>query len=276
MSKITDYSFLFESMFGTKSNVGRVNPLKVSDLSNGSLRSQLKAAGIDTNSAQYKAAIKQMTKHAGSGAMFTNVQAIKNLMSQYDKDGDYIDPTTGLAGLLVTEENAVSRKTLISIPESSLDDMFELTKKEFLQENGMGNGDTTKRSEVYTDLHRKTSKNDRLKAGYTLSQYEKAYTQAFIAAAKAADPTWTAGKPIKAGALDGITRESATSPTRACARGTTSRWRSPRPRVTARAASSPATRRNTPRRPPARPTRCWTRPASRRPSGWTSRTGGRL
>jgi orotidine-5'-phosphate decarboxylase len=111
MSKITDYSFLFQSVFGIKSNVGMVNPLKVSDLSNGSLRSQLKAAGIDTNSAQYKAAVKQMTQHAGSGAMFTNVQAIKNLMSQYDKDGDYIDPTTGLAGLLVTEENAVSRKT---------------------------------------------------------------------------------------------------------------------------------------------------------------------
>ncbi len=51
MSKITDYSFLFQSMFGTKSNAGVVNPLKVSDLSNGSLRSQLKAAGIDTNSA---------------------------------------------------------------------------------------------------------------------------------------------------------------------------------------------------------------------------------
>ena len=211
MSKITDYSFLFQSVFGIKSNVGMVNPLKVSDLSNGSLPSAASDVYKRQNSAQYKAAVKQMTQHAGSGAMFTNVQAIKNLMSQYDKDGDYIDPTTGLAGLLVTEENAVSRKTLISIPESSLDDMFELTKKEFLQGNGMGNGDTTKRSDVYTDLHRKMSKNDRLKAGYTLSQYEKAYTQAFIAAAKAADPTWTAGKPIKAGALDGITRESVES-----------------------------------------------------------------
>ena len=29
-----------------------------------------------------------------------------------------------------------------------------------------------------------------------------------IAAAKAADPAWKAGKPIKPGALDGITRES--------------------------------------------------------------------
>ena len=77
-------------------------------------------------------------------------------------------------------------KKLISISESSLEDMFEVTKKEFLQGNGMGNGDTTRRSDVYTDLYRKMGKKDRLAAGYTLSQYEKAYTQAFIAAAKAA------------------------------------------------------------------------------------------
>ena len=40
-----------------------------------------------------------------NGAMYGNIQGIKNLMKSYDKDGDYIDPTTGLAGLLVTEEN---------------------------------------------------------------------------------------------------------------------------------------------------------------------------
>ena len=59
MSKITDYSFLFQSMFGMKSNAGMVNPLRVSSLSSGSVQAQLKAAGIDTNSAQYKAAIKK-------------------------------------------------------------------------------------------------------------------------------------------------------------------------------------------------------------------------
>ena len=58
MSNITNYSYLIQSMFGTKSNAGVVNPLKVSDLSNGSLRSQLKAAGIDTNSAQYYKRVK--------------------------------------------------------------------------------------------------------------------------------------------------------------------------------------------------------------------------
>ena len=207
MSRIMDYSFLFESMFGIKNNIGKVNSIRVSSLSSGSVQKQLKAAGIDTNSAQYKAVIKEMTKHAGSSGMFTNVQAIKNLMSQYDKDGDYIDPTTGLAGLLVTEENANSRKRIISIPESSKDEMFEQTKKEFLRENGVLNGDTTKRSDVYTNMYRKVKKNDRLAAGYTMEQYERAYRQAFIDAARNADPKWEIGKPIPSGALDGITRE---------------------------------------------------------------------
>ena len=86
--------------------------------------------------------------------------------------------------------------------------MFELTKKEFLRENGIHNGDTTRRSDVYTNMYRKVQKNDRLAAGYTLQQYERSYNRAFVNAAKAADPSWRAGMPIPAGALDGITRES--------------------------------------------------------------------
>ena len=41
-----------------------------------------------------------------------------------------------------------------------------------------------------------------------MEQYEHQYRQAFAAAAKAADPTWKAGDPIPAGALDNVTRES--------------------------------------------------------------------
>ena len=73
-------------------------------------------------------------------------------MSHYDKDGDYINPVNGLAGLLVTDENENSRKRILSIPDSSKEEMYELTKKEFLRENGVHNGDTTKRSEVYNNL----------------------------------------------------------------------------------------------------------------------------
>ena len=31
-------------------------------------------------------------------------------MSQYDEDGDYLDPTTGLAGLVVTDEIYVKQE----------------------------------------------------------------------------------------------------------------------------------------------------------------------
>lgn len=206
MSKITDYSFLFQSMFGT-SKANPIGSFRLSQLNSGSVQAQLRAAGIDTNSKQYKAAVRMMTQN-GNSAMYANVQGIKNLMKSYDKDGDYIDPTTGLAGLLVTEENASSRKRIISIPESSKDEMFEQTRKEFLCENGVLNGDTTKRSDVYTNMYRKVQKNDRLAAGYTMEQYERAYRQAFLDAARKADPKWEIGKPVPSGALDGITRES--------------------------------------------------------------------
>lgn len=206
MSRITDYSFLFQSMFG-RTQTNRVNNIQLSQLNSSSVRSKLKAAGIDTNSKQYKAALKEMMKN-GNGAMFTNVQAIKNLMSQYDKNGDWVDPNTGLTGLAVTDENRNSYKRIISIPESSRDEMFELVKKEFLRENGTLNGDTTKREGVYINLYRKMKKDDRLSAGWTLEQYEHQYRQAFAAAAKAANPNWKPGDPIPEGALDNLTRES--------------------------------------------------------------------
>ena len=206
MPRITDYSFLFKPMSGIKKK-NITGSFKLSQINSSSIQSQLKAAGINTNSKQYKTVIKKMMSD-GNGEMYTNIQSIKNLMKSYDKDGDYISPVTGLAGLLLTNENAASRKRIIPIPESSKDEMFEQTKKEFLRENGVLNGDTTKRSDVYTNMYHKVKKNDRLAAGYTMQQYERSYRKAFLAAARKADPGWDIGKPVPAGALDGITRES--------------------------------------------------------------------
>ena len=187
MSRITDYGFLFQTTFGT-SKTNLVNNIQLSQMNSSSVQKQLKAAGIDTNSKKYKAALSEMMKN-----------------------GDRIDPNTGLTGLAVTDENRNSYKHIISIPESSREEMFELAKKEFLNENGTLNGDTTKRESVYNNLYRKMDKDDRLSAGWTMEQYEHQYRQAFAEAAKAADSTWRAGKPIPAGALDGITRESVES-----------------------------------------------------------------
>ena len=79
-------------MFGTKSKKGisSIGSFQLSQLNSGSVQAQLKAAGIDTNSKQYKAAIKEMMQN-GNGAMYTNIQCIKNSMKCYDKDGDIIN-----------------------------------------------------------------------------------------------------------------------------------------------------------------------------------------
>ena len=118
---------MFQKSFGT-SGVNAIGSFQLSQLNSSSVKSKLKAAGINTNSKQYKAAVKQMMS-AGNGAMYGNIQGIKNLMSHYDKDGDYINPVNGLAGLLVTDENENSRKRIISIPDSIKEEMYELTKK---------------------------------------------------------------------------------------------------------------------------------------------------
>jgi hypothetical protein len=89
--------------------------------------------------------------------------------------------------------------------------IFKTNFSRILNENGVLNGDTTKRSDVYTNMYRKMQKNDRLAAGYTMEQYERQYRQAFLSAVREADQSWEIGKPIKSGVLDGITRESVES-----------------------------------------------------------------
>ena len=206
-----DYSYLLNQMFGVSNNATNATLgghwIKMDDLSSPSVQSQLKEAGIDTGSKQYQTVIKSMMDTGRCGG-YTTISAIKNRMSRYDKDGDYVSPLTGMAGLVVTDKNRASKNKIISIPESSRDEMFELTKKEFLRENGVANGDTTKRTDVYMNLYKKMNKNDRLAAGHTLEQYERAYTQAFVDAVKKINPKWEPGKPIPSGALDDITRES--------------------------------------------------------------------
>ena len=68
MSRITDYGFLFQTTFGT-SKTNLVNNIQLSKMNSSSVQSKLKAGGINTNSKQYKAAVKQMMS-AGNGAMY--------------------------------------------------------------------------------------------------------------------------------------------------------------------------------------------------------------
>ena len=75
MSKITDYAFLVSKIiWDIRSKCNR--QFQLSQLNSSSVQSKLKAAGINTNSKQYKAAVKQMMS-AGNGAMYGNIQGIK-------------------------------------------------------------------------------------------------------------------------------------------------------------------------------------------------------
>ena len=191
---IRDFSNMFERMSGMP--IGSKGGKAI-----------LKKAGINTNSNQYKTVIKKMNASAGAGVAYTNPEAIKNLMRNYDKDGDLIN-AFGVAGMDGTNIPISQRHKIIDVSEDARQDMFDETKRHFLQENGRANGDTTKRSEVYTRYQLSVPKSDRLKGTWTLEQYERAYRQAFVDACKATDPRWESGKTIPAGALDGITRES--------------------------------------------------------------------
>ena len=53
---------------------------------------KIQDAGIDTNSKAYQVVISDMTARAGNEIAYTNPQAIKNRMMNYDADGNFIDP----------------------------------------------------------------------------------------------------------------------------------------------------------------------------------------
>ncbi len=195
MLMIRDLSTMFQQMSGMPIN------------SKGG-KNILKQAGIDTNSKQYKAAMKMMNSSAGGAIGYTNPQAIKNLMQNFDSNGDMKDPVTGLTGLDATNIPVSQRHKIISVSEKSRQEIFDATKKAFINDCGSGTGDRGYRSEIYQRYQRSVSKEDRLKGSWTLSQYEEAYEKAFTDACKQADATWKPGKDIPAGALDNISRES--------------------------------------------------------------------
>lgn len=193
-----------QQMLGTSSPI---QPISVSSLSSPETKAKLKAAGINVNSGQYKAVVSSMMSVPNAGMGYTNIQAIKNRMSHYDQDGDYISPVTGLAGLLITDKNRASKDRIIPISESSREEMFQLVKREFIRDSGVHSGNTG-RTDVYIHMYRQTPKNDRLAAGHTLGQYERQYWLSLVDAVRAKNPGWQPGDYFDAGLLKDITRES--------------------------------------------------------------------
>ena len=184
--------------------------------------------GINTNSKQYKAAAKDhLAALMEDEAMMTPEQKMlyellggreahmRNVMQNYNSDGDFIG-TNGVVvpGMYHGEDGKVDRSTwqqMIPVSDEMRQKMFDNVKREFIQENGISNGDTTKRSQIFREYQLSVKKEDRAKGTWTLQQYEGKYRSAMYAAVKAANPKWEPGQPFDPGILDSVTRESVES-----------------------------------------------------------------
>ena len=205
-----NYNITFlQQMLGISSPMSPMSKLSVSSLSSPEVQNQLKAAGIDVNSRQYQVVMKDMMGALDGRAGYTTVSAIKNRMIQYNADGDYVGPGgIVVPGMIATGIPESERHQIIDVSEDARQKMFDETKRHFLQEYGVANGDTTKRSEVFRAFQLSIPKEDRLKGTWTLGQYERAYTRAFVDAVKAVNPNWEPGQPFDKSILDSVTRES--------------------------------------------------------------------
>lgn len=131
---------------------------------------------------------------------------IRNYMGLFDEDGDFVNPY-GVAGMDATGKDPSEFHKIIEVSETARQDMFDETKRHFIQENGVANGDTTKRTEVFTRYQLSVKKSDRLSGTWTLGQYEKMYSKAFYEAVRKANPNWQLGQSFDASIVRNITRE---------------------------------------------------------------------
>ena len=176
--------------------------------------------GINTNSKQYKAlkekgwlsdVIQNEATMSPEERLIYEIfggrdTIIKNLMKQFDSDGDLLN-ADGVAGMDVTGKGTSWQK-LTSVSEEYRQKMFDNVKREFIQENGISNGDTTKRSDIFKEYQLSVKKDKRLSGTWTLGQYEAQYRVAMYAAVKSANPNWEPGQRFDAKILDNVTRES--------------------------------------------------------------------
>ena len=184
------------------------------------LRDNYKYKTINKNSKQYQAAAKDnLSGIIEAEMMMTPEQKMiyemfggreanmKAHMQWYDAQGNMLNGIGGVAGMCMNGVSLEEAHQIIDVPEEWKEKMFQETKRHYLQENGVANGDTTRRSEIFEGYQRSTSIEKRLKGTWTLGQYEQAYRRAFYNAVKSANPNWEIGQSFDSSILDKISRK---------------------------------------------------------------------
>ena len=166
-----------------------------------------KAAGRDSLSSIIESEMMMTPEQKMLYEMLGGREAVmRTHMSDYDSQGNMLNGF-GVAGMSMNGKTLAEAHQIISVPEDWREKMFQETKRHFIQENGVANGDTTRRTEVFTAYQKSTPIDKRLNGTWTLGQYERNYRQAFYDAVKKADPKWELGKPFNSSILDKISRE---------------------------------------------------------------------
>ena len=92
-----------------------------------------------------------------------------------DKEIEEIIYESGMCvrGMIMNGKSEAEMHQMIGVSEEYRQKMFDECKRHFLQENGVANGNTTKRSEVFRAYQLSVKEGDRLKGTWSLQQYEK-------------------------------------------------------------------------------------------------------
>ena len=154
-------------------------------LVNSQISNILKQAGVDTSSItkdctftvdpySYEITVDGVDEE--TKVLMQNALNVGNNGKNLYKHIYYCSTQDGCESSQVTEESKMKYRQK----------MFDNVKREFIQENGLSNGDTTKRSDIFKDYQLSVSKDKRLSGTWTLEQYEGQYRVAMYAAVKSA------------------------------------------------------------------------------------------
>lgn len=138
-------------------------------------------------------------------------QIAANQKKDLDEHGEIIN-SQGVSGMCIHGKDPSEYRQIIGISEEGKQKLFNMVKSEFIENDGILNGDTTRKSEVFAEYQKSIAKEDRLKATWTLGELEQEYREALIDKVKTANPNWNIGDKFDSGILADVTRTSVSGP----------------------------------------------------------------
>lgn len=149
-----------------------------------------------------------MTSFKSPFDSFSSKEKIAANRAKYlDENGEIIN-SYGVSGMCIKGKDPSEYRIITGVSEEGKQKLFDMVKSEFIDNDGVLNGDTTRKSEVYAEYQKSIVREDRLKATWTLGELEQEYRDALIDKVKAANPDWEIGDKFDSSILEHVSRAS--------------------------------------------------------------------